>query len=74
MKSPDKKVCFAYISKTNREFLENTHKTTGQSMSFCLDKMLDSIRTKKAFKIEKQIPKYVRDAKKWAEKNPELAS
>ncbi len=74
MKSNDKSVCFAYVSKDNRKFLESTAKKSGQSMSFCLDQMIESIRTKKAFKIEKQIPKYVRDAKKWAERNPQLAS
>lgn len=68
-----KEVCFAYISKDNRKFLEKTAKESGRSLSFCLDKMIESTRTKKTFKIEKQIPKYVQDAKKWAEKNPQLA-
>ena len=63
MKSADKQVCFAYINKENRKFLETTAKKNGQSMSFCLDQMIESIRMKKIFKIEKQIPKYVKDAK-----------
>jgi len=74
MKSVGKQVCFAYIEKENKKFLELLAKQSGQSMSFCLDQMIESIRTKKIFKLEKQIPKYVRDAKKWATRNPQLAS
>ena len=68
-----KKVMFAYISKDNRKFLEDVASTSGQSMSFCLDKIMDIARSQKNLKIEKTIPKYVRAAKEWSKKNPQLS-
>jgi hypothetical protein len=60
----DKAICYTYIKETNAKFLKKTAKKTGQSVSFCLDKILDAHRQKKAeVDIPVHEPKYVKKAR-----------
>jgi len=69
-----KQVCFAYIKPENSKFIKAQAKKSGNTMSYCLDKMIESARKKKPFKLDmKPAPKYVREAQKWAERNHRAA-
>lgn len=69
-----KAVCFAYISKENRTYIEELSTVTGQKISFCVDKILDAARTKKPLKIEKTVPQYVEKARAWSKKNSQVSA
>lgn len=62
----DKTICYTYIQDKNAKFLKKLSKQTGQSLSFCMDSIIDSLRKKKIdVEIPQHTPRYVKKAKEY---------
>lgn len=62
----DKTICYTYIQEKNAKFLKRMSKKTGQSLSFCVDTIIDSVRRNNvSIDIPTHVPRYVKKAKEY---------
>lgn len=67
----DKSVAYTYLTNSNVKFLKKLATKSGQSVSFCLDAILDKVREEGGIKIEEKIPKYVLQARAYEKRKKE---
>ena len=65
----NKDVCYTYLKKVNTRYLKKLSADYGQTISACLDAVIDAQRIGRELKLPKKQPKYVSRAKEWREKN-----
>lgn len=67
----DKSVAYTYLTNNNVKFLKKLATKSGQSVSFCLDAILDKVRVEGGIDIEEKIPKYVLQARAYEKRKKE---
>lgn len=64
----NKGVCYTYLKKVNLRYIDKLSTNSGQTKSFCLDKIIDAVRRENLdLGIKDFEPKYVQKAKAYEE-------
>jgi len=47
-----KEISYTYMKPTNKTYIKDLSRKTGQSMSYCLDELVDAVRLKRDLNIK----------------------